>query len=129
MPKSLPHRKRNASGLSSSRRAILAAKFALTKKAFDVVILDLRKLSEICDFFVIASGNTDVQVRAIAEAVSEGLEKKNVSLHHLEGGTYGRWILLDFVDVIVHIFDSKLREYYRIEDLWGDAPRKEVKEK
>ena len=98
-----------------------AAWYALAKKAEDVVILDLRGLSDVCDFFVIASGQADVQVRAIARAIAEGLRGIGQSPVGTEGVEEGRWALLDFVDVVVHVFRPEVREYYQIERLWNDA--------
>jgi len=88
-----------------------------------VLVLDLRKISTVADFFVICSGTSDVQVKAIADAIVEGLEKRNVIAWHVEGYSARRWILIDFVDVVVHVFHSKAREYYMLESLWADAER------
>ena len=87
------------------------------RKAVDPVILDLRGLSEATDYFVIASGTSDTHVRGMAEHVME-----RVYPHHVEGLTQGRWVLLDYVDVVVHLFHPELREFYQLERLWGDAP-------
>jgi ribosome-associated protein len=94
---------------------------ALTKKAQDVRILDLRKLSSVTDVFVVCHGDSDVQVRAIAEAVLDGLKQEGHRVWHKEGMEYCRWVLLDYVDVVVHIFLKETREYYGLERLWGDA--------
>ena len=104
-----------------------AARLTLTKRAEDVVILDLRALDGVCDFFVIATGNSEVQVRAIADAVEEGLrESRGIKPWHSEGFEARRWILLDYVDVVVHVFHARAREYYLLEKLWGDAAREDV---
>jgi len=87
------------------------------RKAVDPVILDLRGLSEATDYFVIASGTSDTHVRGMAEHVMG-----QVHPHHVEGLTQGRWVLLDYVDVVVHLFHPELREFYQLERLWGDAP-------
>ena len=87
------------------------------RKAVDPVILDLRGLSEATDYFVIASGTSDTHVRGMAEHLM-GL----VHPHHVEGLPQGRWVLLDYVDVVVHLFHPELREFYQLERLWGDAP-------
>ena len=97
------------------------ARLSLTKKSGDVVILDLRKLTNMTDFFVICSGETEIQVKAITDAVLEGLVKLQVKPWHKEGYETGTWVLLDFVDVVLHVFHEDTREYYRLEDLWGDA--------
>ncbi len=91
-------------------------------RAIDVVVLDLRKLSDATDFFVIASGSSDTHVRALAEHVIEELRRRGRRAHHLEGVPAGRWALLDYVDVVVHLFHPTLRSYYQLERLWADAP-------
>lgn len=99
-----------------------AAALALDLKASDVVLLDLSSVSDATDFFVIASGTSDTHVRATAEHIMEGLKKKDgVAPHHIEGLQQGRWVLLDYVDFIVHIFHPTLREFYQLERLWSDA--------
>ncbi len=106
--------------------ARLAAELALERKATDVVLLDLRTLSSATDFFVIASGGTDVQVRAIADAVVEGLEKIDVRINHVEGYPGRRWVLIDCIDVVIHVFLEELRDFYSLERLWGDAGLEKV---
>ena len=104
-----------------------AARLTLTKRAEDVVILDLRSLDGVCDFFVIATGNSEIQVRAIVHAVEEGLrESRGMKPWHSEGFEARRWILLDYVDVVVHVFHARAREYYLLDKLWGDAAREVV---
>ena len=96
---------------------------ALTEhKANDVVVLDLRQLSDATDFFVIASGSSDTHVRALAEQVLEACQKEGRRPHHIEGLTGGRWVLLDYVDFVVHVFHPSLRDFYQLERLWADAP-------
>jgi len=96
------------------------------RKAVDGVVLDLRKLSDATDFFVVVSGTSDTHVRAIAEHVVETLQERGVRAHHIEGLAGGRWVLLDFVDLVVHVFHPALREFYQLEGLWGDAPLRPV---
>lgn len=110
------------------RLAHLAGKLALEKKAFDVKVLDLRKLSSVCDFFVICSANVEVHAKAIADWVIENLEERGVRYWHNEGYQACRWILLDYVDVVVHIFLPAVREFYSLEKLWGDAKIEEISE-
>jgi ribosome-associated protein len=98
-----------------------AAALCLDRKANGVTILDLRQVSTATDFFVIASGTSDTHVRAVAEHVTEELRKEGVRVHHVEGLPTGRWVLLDFVDFVVHIFHPVLREFYQLERLWSDA--------
>ena len=103
-----------------------AARFTLTKRAEDVMILDLRRLEGVSDFFVLATGHSEVQVRAIADAVDEGLRGEGIRPWHVEGYEARRWILLDYVDVVVHVFHARAREYYLLDKLWGDAGRELV---
>lgn len=99
-----------------------AAELTLELKASDVVALDLRGISSATDYFVIATGTSDVQVRAIAGHVVNELKKENVRPTHVEGLTGGNWVLIDYVDMVVHVFHHQVREFYQLETLWGDAP-------
>ena len=103
--------------------ARLAARALADHKARDVLILDLRGLSEAADFFVIASGTSDTHVRAVADHALEVLASAGRAPHHAEGLAQGRWVLLDFVDFVVHVFHPAQREFYQLERLWADAPR------
>lgn len=103
-----------------------AAGLALEIKARDVAILDLRELSSVCDYFVVVSGESDPQVRAIVERVEEGLTARGEKVWHKEGLEGKQWVLLDYVDVVVHVFHVDARDNYLIEKLWGDAPREVV---
>ena len=94
------------------------------RKGVDGVVLDLRKLSDAADYFIVVSGTSDTHVRAIAEHVVEALQERGVRAHHIEGLASGRWVLLDFVDLVVHVFHPTLREFYQLEGLWGDAPQR-----
>lgn len=105
-----------------------AAELALELKAHDVVVLDLRGISTATDFFVIATGNSDVQVKAIAEHVVTELKKDSVRPEHVEGIRGGRWVLIDYVDFVVHVFHPQARDFYQLETLWGDAGRWEAPE-
>ncbi len=99
-----------------------AAYWVLAKKGEDLLVLDLRGKSDVCDFFLICSGLADVQVRAIASSVQEGLGSSGHKLLHTEGLEKARWALLDYVDLVVHVFLPETRNYYLLERLWGDAP-------
>ena len=98
-----------------------AARSCLDNKAGDVVVLDLRGVSDMTDYFVIASGTSDTHVRALAGHVMEDLRALGQRPNHEEGVTKGRWVLLDYVDFVVHLFHPSLREFYQLERLWGDA--------
>lgn len=116
--------------LSSKELAEVIADGMLEKKGFDVVILDLRKIHKaITDFFVICSGSSDTQIDAIANSVDEAVHKAiQENPWHREGQQNKEWILLDYVDVVVHIFKKDRREYYDIESLWGDADIRVIQE-
>ena len=96
-------------------------KAASDKKASDIVVMDMQGLSSSTDYFVICSANTATQVRAIADNIEEELAKEGVAFNHKEGYREGEWVLLDFGDVIAHVFMQEAREYYALERLWGDA--------
>jgi ribosome-associated protein len=100
--------------LSRARKAV---EIVLGKKAQDVRLMDLRGVTDIADFFVVCHGDSDLHVKAIADAVLEGMEKA----WHREGTAFLRWVLLDYVDVVVHIFQPETRAFYGLERLWGDA--------
>ena len=106
--------------------AFLGASAASGKKASDVVMLDMRKLTGFTDYFLICTGDTDVQIRAIADAIIGDLKKRKVRALHVEGYEEARWVLLDYGDVVVHIFHPELREFYQLEKLWADAPKKTI---
>ena len=98
-----------------------AAEAAAAKKAIDIVALDLSPLDGVADYFLICSGASEPQVKAIAEAVEDRLRPLGAKPWHIEGREGRRWVLLDYVDVVVHVFHEKTREYYLLERLWGDA--------
>jgi ribosome-associated protein len=95
--------------------------YALSKKAEDVLLLDLRKVTTMTDFFVICSGTSDVQVKAIADAIITGCKDDKIKVSHVEGLDSRSWVLIDLIDIVVHIFQPDVRKYYQLERLWGDA--------
>jgi ribosome-associated protein len=106
-------------------RAIAA--IASDKKAIDIVALDLREVAGYTDFFLICSGGTDRQTKAIHDAIHEELKKVHGVLpRRVEGLSQARWVLMDYLDCVVHIFTPDMRDYYRLEQLWGDLPRLEL---
>ena len=112
--------------LSPERLATTIAAHAADKKAIDIVALDLREVAGYTDFFVICSGNTDRQTKAIHDAIHLGLKKHHGVLpRRVEGLGEARWVLMDYLDVVVHVFTPETRDYYRLEALWGDVPRLE----
>jgi ribosome-associated protein len=102
--------------------AIAAAQAASSKKAHDVLVLDMREVFLLTDYFIICSGNTDRQVGSIQEAVMESLAARGTKPVRREGEQHKRWVLLDYIDIVVHIFRKEERDYYEIERLWKDAP-------
>ena len=105
----------------SLAQAQKAAQICQEYKANDVVLLDLRGVTDKTDFFIIASGTSDTHVRSIGENLAEDMKKLGSSVYHIEGTTKGRWVLLDFVDFVVHVFHPTLRDFYQLERLWADA--------
>ncbi|MBL0171285.1 MAG: ribosome silencing factor [Gemmatimonadaceae bacterium] len=113
----MPERPISPGDSIARRAAVLAADL----KATDIVVLDLRGVTDMTDFFVIASGTSDTHVRAIADHIQAGLKASGVSTSVTEGLTDGRWAVLDYLDCIIHVFHPTLRQYYQLERLWGDA--------
>jgi ribosome-associated protein len=108
---------------TSRTKALSCARAAIDKKAENVKIMDLSGVSGFTDYFVICSGMSDRQVQAIANSVENAMDSAGYNLLCSEGYADGRWVLLDFGDVVIHVFLDALREYYDLENLWGDAPR------
>jgi ribosome-associated protein len=106
--------------------AIVAA--ALEKKASNLSVLRVRDLTSIADYFVICSGRSDRQVQSIAQGIEESAQAAGVKPFAVEGTGRGHWVLMDFSDVVVHVFYEPLREFYDLEGLWGDAPRAQLPE-
>ena len=96
------------------------------RKAQDGLVLDLRHLSDAADYFVVVSGTSDTHVRAIADHVIETLAAAGIRPYQVEGLNQGRWVLVDYVDTVVHVFHPTLRSFYQLEGLWGDAPRQDL---
>jgi len=102
-------------------KARAIAHIALSKKAEDIHILDVRKFTSVTDFFVICHGDVDLQVKSIQESIDRGMRDFGVKVWHKEGSQYNRWVVLDYVDVVVHVFLKEMRDFYNLERLWGDA--------
>ena len=120
-PKTMPSTSQPSPAPATANAARRAALLCLDNKARDVVMLDLKGVSDMTDFFVIASGTSDTHVRSTAQHVMEELRKEGQRVSHVEGLEQGRWALLDYVDFVVHVFHPKLREFYQLERLWSDA--------
>lgn len=107
--------------MTSKTLARNIAKAALNKKAYDITILDLRKLTTMTDYFVVCSVDSDTQARAVADSIKHEISEKGDSLIRKEGYSEGKWVLLDYVDVVAHVFHKDVRSFYNLEKLWGDA--------
>jgi ribosome-associated protein len=112
---------RKAKDLTGKGLALACAREAAEKKAENILVLDMRAISSIADYFVICSGSSTRQVKAIAESIVEEARGGGARCWHREGWADGRWIVIDFSDIIVHVFQDDARRYYQIERLWGDA--------
>lgn len=109
--------------LASQELSEQAALSMLAKNAADVMIIDLRGLSSITEYFVIGTASSEPQIKAVVEQVTEDLKERQTTPWHTEGKQSWRWVLLDYVDVVIHIFRAEVRSFYGLERLWGDAPR------
>jgi ribosome-associated protein len=107
--------------VNSLEKAFAAAEGALDRKAYDLVVLEVEHLNSIADYFLIATGRSDVQVQAIARGVEERLARANARPLAIEGLNLGHWVVLDYDDVVVHVFFEPTREFYRLRDNWLDA--------
>lgn len=112
--------------MTSQKAAWEAVKIAEEKKAEKIVLLDIRRISIVADYFLICTGESPVHMKAIAKELEEKLEKKGITLLNPEDYINERWILLDFGDLVVHIFSPEARDYYQLERLWVDAEKKEI---
>lgn len=115
--------RKKATLIDSRRKALLARSSLTAKKAIDPVILDLREITLISDYFVICTGTSSTHIRGLADAVTEGFENEGIRSNRIEGYQNADWVLIDYGDVVVHIFTEELREFYSLERLWGDAPQ------
>jgi ribosome-associated protein len=109
--------------INSLDAAQLCAEAADGKKAFDILILDLRSLTYITDYFVICSASNTTQVAAISDGIGQALAQAGIHPSHVEGEAEATWVLMDYGDIVVHVFDQQARIYYSLDKLWGDAKR------
>jgi ribosome-associated protein len=116
---------KNTKKISSPRTlAKLVAELAKNKKAEDVVILDLRKVCNFCDYFVIMTGSAEIHVKSLTEYIVTEIKKQyDVVPHHTEGGEYNRWVVIDYINVVVHIMLSEVREFYALEKIWAKGKK------
>lgn len=114
--------------IKTKLKALAVAGASSEKKALDIVTVDMRKMSSVCDYFVISSGTSTTQVRAIAENIARRIREKGERVRHTEGEREGLWILLDCGDVVAHVFLDQTRRFYDLERLWAKAPQERYKE-
>jgi len=108
--------------LTAEAKAQRAARAALDRKAVDLVVLDVQGLSGVTDYFLVCSGRSTTHLKSITDAIREELKEDGVRPLHVEGATESGWVLLDYGDVLMHVFLEDTRAYYALERLWGDAP-------
>lgn len=114
--------------LSAKDKTFFVARAALEKKADNVVMMNMTGVAAICDFFLICGGNSERKNKAIADHILRALKDLSMKPSHIEGYNEGSWILLDYIDVVIHIFKNDLREFYSLERLWADAPQNAITE-
>lgn len=104
-------------------RALLCVRFALEKKAYDLVLMEVGQLTSLADYFLICTGRSDTQVQAICQSIEENLGRLGIRPLSIEGLPRGQWVVMDYGDVVIHVFYEPLREFYDLERLWARAPR------
>jgi ribosome-associated protein len=109
--------------INSWEKTLLLTRAALEKKAYDLVVLEVRDLTSIADYFIVCSGRSDRQVQSIGQGLDEKAREEGFRPFAIEGIQRGHWVLMDFSDVIVHVFYEPVREFYDLDGLWGHAPR------
>ncbi len=114
--------------MTKKELVLKAAHAAADKKAEDIKVFDLHGLSSVTDYFVICTGSTDIHVKAIRDEVHKQLKEQGVRPWHVEGMSAANWVLMDYVDFVVHIFQPETREFYSLERLWGDAKIETISE-
>lgn len=114
--------------VDSRDKALLCVKFALEKKAYDLVLIEVGRLTSLADYFLVCTGRSDTQVQAIAQGIEENLVHAGVRPLSMEGYSRGQWIVLDYGDVVVHVFYEPVREFYDLDRLWARAPLVELPE-
>ena len=114
--------------ITAWEKTLLLTRFALEKKAYDLVVLEVRELTSIADYFSLCSGRSDRQVQSIAQGLDENGREEGFKPFAVEGMQRGHWVLMDFSDVIVHVFYEPVREFYDLDGLWGHAPRAKLPE-
>lgn len=119
---------RRSTAVATRATARKVAAFALEKKAVEITVMDVRKVTDVTRFFVVCSGQSSPQVKAIADHVIDSCRDAGLEIYHVEGYDSLRWVLIDLVDIVVHVFQPDVRRYYQLERLWGDAPSEQIDE-
>ncbi len=114
--------------MTSTELAKIMAKVAWEKKGDDILILDVRKLTDVTDYYILVTGESDLHVKAISDAVEDQLESQDIPPWHKEGFEKLNWVVLDYIEVVIHIFRPHARDFYSLEKLWGDARILQVEE-
>lgn len=114
--------------MTSLETAKFAVKALCERKGMDIKLIKIRDISSIADYFVIAAGSSTTHVKSLADNVEFRLDKEGISVSHVEGYRSDSWILLDYVDVVVHVFSEEAREYYSLERLWEDGEQTDISE-
>lgn len=114
--------------LDARDKALLCVQFALDKKAYDMVVMEVASMTSLADYFVVCTGRSDTQVQAIAQNVEESLNRQGIRALSVEGIQRGQWVILDYADVVVHVFFEPVREFYDLDRLWARAPRLQLPE-
>ena len=109
--------------LDGRDRALLCVKFALEKKAYDLVLMEVGELTSLSDYFLVCTGRSDTQVQAITQGIDENMARAGIHALSIEGAARGQWVILDYDDVVVHVFYEPIREFYDLDRLWSRAPR------
>lgn len=111
------------SDLDSHKKALRAVHHALDKKAYDLVLLDVAKLTALAEYFLICTGRSDTQVQSITQGIEDNLAREGIRPLSIEGYSHGQWVVMDYDDLIVHVFYEPVREFYDLERLWAKADR------
>jgi ribosome-associated protein len=114
--------------LDGRDKALRCVKFALEKKAYDLVLMEVGRLTSLADYFLVCTGRSDTQVQAIAQGIEENLARVGVRPLSIEGYARGQWVVIDYGDVVVHVFYEPVRDFYDLDRLWARAPRVQLPE-
>lgn len=114
--------------MDSKLLAKKVVQLAWNKKGKNIIIIDLKKVMNVTDYFILISGESDVHVKALANHIEKELKKEKITIWHKEGFQQLKWVLMDYIDIVIHIFRPDVRDYYNLEKLWGDAKITKIKD-